>query len=72
MGPRLFGVCEDHPDVNTTRTLMLVAKVIQKIANLARFVDQEEYMKPLNGIIEENIPNMKKFIDEISVRYYYG
>jgi hypothetical protein len=60
---------------------MLVAKVIQRIANLSSFTNQEEYMHPLNTLIgnstvtsnsyhlDSNMDNMRKFINEISVRF---
>lgn len=73
-------VCVAHPGVHTTRTLMLVAKVVQRIANLSVFANQEEFMNPLNKLIgmvsvemkligiEENTETMRKFINEISVK----
>lgn len=62
-----FNVIIVHPDLSTSRTLMLIAKIIQKIANLSIFTNQEEFMLPLNKFVDDNIEAMKKFIDDFAV-----
>jgi hypothetical protein len=47
---------------------MLIAKVIQKLANFKTFGDEEEYMKPMNSVIEKYIPELKSFVLKIIVR----
>ena len=49
------------------RKLTLVAKVIQNLANFARFGVKEEYMCFMNDFLSKEIKNMKQFIDTISV-----
>jgi hypothetical protein len=44
-----------------------VAKVIQKLANLTNFGAEEEYMQPMNSLIEEQKQNLRIFIDHIGV-----
>eukprot|EP01114_Cavostelium_apophysatum_P014101 TRINITY_DN3569_c0_g1_i4.p1 TRINITY_DN3569_c0_g1~~TRINITY_DN3569_c0_g1_i4.p1 ORF type:complete len:1519 (-),score=502.00 TRINITY_DN3569_c0_g1_i4:67-4437(-) len=64
--PKSYNITEEHPDVNATRTLTLLAKVIQKIANLTHLASDEEYMKSLHPLIEEQTPLFKLYIERIS------
>ena len=57
----------EYPDEKMARKLTLVAKVIQNLANFARFGVKEEYMCFMNDFVEKEIKNMKQFIDTISV-----
>jgi hypothetical protein len=57
----------DHPDADTARTLMLIAKVVQKLANLSSFKPEEGYMMTMNELLDQNLKNLKNFIDSISV-----
>lgn len=57
----------DHPDETATRTLMLVAKVVQKVANLGAF-EKQDPMSRMNGLVAEATPIMKQFLESISVR----
>eukprot|EP00026_Physarum_polycephalum_P011748 Phypoly_transcript_11991.p1 GENE.Phypoly_transcript_11991~~Phypoly_transcript_11991.p1 ORF type:complete len:368 (+),score=28.48 Phypoly_transcript_11991:152-1105(+) len=66
LSPKLFGLAQDHPDTKTERTLKLVVKIIQNIANLVQFEEKEDYMKCMNPFIQEHLPLMKNFIDSIS------
>lgn len=49
---------------------MLSAKVIQKLANLSDMKMEENYLIPLN-ILERYQNQMKKFLDQISVKIIY-
>ena len=49
------------------RKLTLVAKVIQNLANFARFGIKEEYMCFMNDFLGKEIKNMRQFVDKISV-----
>ncbi|KAJ3078698.1 Ras GTPase-activating protein nGAP, partial [Quaeritorhiza haematococci] len=64
--PKLFGLTGEHPDSNTARTLTLIAKIIQNLANLSEFEGKEAYMTVCNSFISSQLPNMKQFIDQIS------
>jgi hypothetical protein len=44
-----------------------VAKVLQNLANFARFGVKEEYMCFMNDFVVDEIKNMKEFIKKISV-----
>jgi hypothetical protein len=48
--------------------LVLVAKILQKLANGVTFGEQEHYMAPLNSIISQNIPIVQGFLSELAER----
>jgi len=67
LGPKLFTLMNEHPDVNTNRNLILIAKVLQNLANLVEFSgDKEEYMANMNVFFVANIDKMKVFIDNVA------
>jgi hypothetical protein len=37
LGPKLFGLCADHPSQKNSRTLTLISKTVQQLANLLLF-----------------------------------
>ena len=57
----------EYPDEKIARKLTLVAKVVQNLANFARFGVKEEYMCFMNDFLSKEIKNMKQFVDRISV-----
>ena len=65
--PLTFGPHAEYPSERTARKLTLVAKVLQNLANFARFGVKEEYMCFMNDFVVEEIKNMKEFIKKISV-----
>jgi hypothetical protein len=68
LNPKLFGMASEHPDGPLVgRTLTLVAKVIQNLANLVDFGKKEPHMIPFNPFIKKNINLMKAIIDKMSV-----
>lgn len=67
LGPKLFNLAKDHPGQMASRTLTLIAKVIQNLGNLVEFGQKEPYMAPLNVFIQDSIEPMKKYIDGVSV-----
>ncbi|KCV70752.1 hypothetical protein H696_03103 [Fonticula alba] len=64
--PKLFGLVSDHPADRPRRTLMLVAKTIQTMANIGSFDVKEAYMQPLNSFLQDNTHGMMDFIDYVS------
>ncbi|KAJ3188942.1 Ras GTPase-activating protein 1 [Gaertneriomyces sp. JEL0708] len=66
LNPKLFGLMSDHPDAVTARTLTLIAKILQNLANLSEFEGKEPHMAPCNQWIHMNLEPMRAFINRIS------
>lgn len=51
------------------RTLKLVTKSVQNLANLVEFKAKESFMLYLNPFIKEHLPRMRHFVNQIAVRH---
>jgi hypothetical protein len=52
------------------RTLTLISKTIQNLANCVEFGQKEPFMAPMNGIIKAKLPEMKTYLNSICVNEY--
>lgn len=55
------------PTKEMRRGLLLIAKVIQNLANNVLFGSKEQYMSPLNDFLAQNISQVTAFLRNISV-----
>lgn len=65
LNPKLFGLLRDHPQPKAQRTLTLIAKSLQALANLSNFGQKEEWMEPMNRFLSGNRQEVKDFIDNV-------
>lgn len=67
VSPDGFGILDEVP-VNARRPLVLISKVLQNVANGQDF--KEDFMLPLNLMIQNNQSNIKAYFDSLSSNYY--
>ncbi|XP_061584998.1 ras GTPase-activating protein 1-like isoform X2 [Cololabis saira] len=65
LNPRMFNIIDDPPSTTAGRTLILVAKSVQNLANLVEFGAKEPYMEGVNPFIKNNKQRMIMFLDEL-------
>ncbi|XP_053084823.1 ras GTPase-activating protein 1 isoform X2 [Pangasianodon hypophthalmus] len=65
LNPRMFNIISDPPSPTAARTLTLVAKSVQNLANLVEFGAKEPYMEGVNPFIKNNKQRMIMFLDEL-------
>jgi DNA replication protein DnaD len=68
LNPHSANRSSDHPDPNTARTLTLIAKTLQTLANLTDFGAKEPHMAEMNNFINKTVDSMKALIDKFSTR----
>lgn len=66
LNPRLFGVTSHHPSPQTQRTLTLLAKALQGLANMSIFKNKEAFMSAMNPFVKENTEAFVDFIASIA------
>jgi Ras GTPase-activating protein 3 len=75
LNPKLFGLKMATPDVNISRTLVLVSKILQRIANCVVSANppstKEQWLSPLLQQFSDELHNkaMIDFLDEISMSF---
>ncbi|KAK6355762.1 hypothetical protein TWF718_000144 [Orbilia javanica] len=66
MNPKMFGLLKDHPGTRAQRTLTLVAKSLQGLANMTTFGVKEPWFEQMNEFLVEHNGEFKKYIDSVS------
>lgn len=66
LNPRQFGLVSEAPSPAATRSLVMVAKCLQNLANLVEFGGKEPYMEVVNPFILKNKERMVVFLDQLS------
>lgn len=67
VAPEVEGLVTTTPSKEMRRGLLLIAKVIQNLANNVLFGAKEPYMFSLNDFLTQNIYKVTTFLREISV-----
>ncbi|KAI0484610.1 GTPase [Xylariaceae sp. FL0804] len=67
VAPEVEKLVDTAPSKEMRRGLLLIAKVIQNLANNVLFGAKEPYMYPLNDFLTQNIFDVTAFLREISV-----
>lgn len=65
LNPKLFGLLRDHPEPKAQRTLTLIAKCLQALANLSTIGKKEAWTQPMNHFINTQRQAFKDFIDDV-------
>ena len=65
LNPKLFGLLRDHPRPRAQRTLTLIAKSIQALANLNTISKKETWMEPMNEFLHKQRQPFKDFADAV-------
>ncbi|KAI1332641.1 Rho GTPase activation protein [Xylariaceae sp. FL0255] len=66
LNPKLFGLLRDNPRPRAQRTLTLIAKGLQALANVSPgFGRKESWMEPMNKFLSTHRQSFKHYIDEI-------
>jgi len=65
LNPKLFGLLRDYPRPRAQRTLTLITKGLQALANLSQFGRKESWMEPMNRFSSQNRQSFKDYIDQL-------
>ncbi|KAH7930971.1 Rho GTPase activation protein [Leucogyrophana mollusca] len=64
--PHLFGLYPGLPSAGVQRSLTLIAKVIQSLANLNATVQKEDFMRGIGDFLKHNLPKMVEYLLVVS------
>ncbi|KAK2747025.1 hypothetical protein FQN55_005294 [Onygenales sp. PD_40] len=65
LNPKLFGLLKEHPRPRAQRTLTLIAKALQGLANMTAFGNKEPWMEPMNKFLNSHRKEFREFVDAI-------
>ncbi|CAG5122423.1 unnamed protein product [Candidula unifasciata] len=66
LNPKSFNLVSENPSETAARTLKLVAKVLQNLANLVDMGPKEAYMEVMQPFVKKNRDKMILYLDELS------
>jgi len=66
VSPISFGILKKPPTNESGRALILVAKILQNIANDVEFGDKESYLMEMNELIKSRQPQVKEFLISVA------
>ncbi|KAL8575409.1 hypothetical protein ACOMHN_000025 [Nucella lapillus] len=66
INPKSFNLVSENPTETASRTLKLMAKVLQMLANLVDAGPKEAFMEAVHPFIRQNRDRMVAFLDELS------
>lgn len=65
LNPKLFGLLRDNPRPRAQRTLTLIAKGLQALANMSSFGKKESWMEQMNKFLGHQRQSFKEFVDQL-------
>ena len=60
LNPKMFSIVRENPEPRSQRTLTLIAKALQGLANMSRFGTKESWMAPMNEFLSVSTANRDK------------
>ncbi|CAL1535836.1 unnamed protein product [Lymnaea stagnalis] len=66
INPKSFNLVSENPSETAARTLKLVAKALQNLANLVDVGPKEAYMEVVQPFVKKNKDRMISYLDELS------
>jgi len=66
ISPEKASIIEGEIDPESQRHLILIAKIIQSIANNLEFGQKEAFMIPLNHLVIDYIPKVQHYLNELA------
>ncbi|GAA5962361.1 hypothetical protein JCM3765_002955 [Sporobolomyces pararoseus] len=66
LNPRLFFIVSNPPGNKSQRTLTLIAKTLQGLANFSSFGQKEPWMLPMNSFVQDNGAAFVDFIEHVA------